>query len=278
MRIDFLILGAQKSGTTSLAHQLGQHPEVSFCRVKEPHYFSLEADRGKSISWYHDLFPSQSETRLGEGSTSYTFFPEYPDTVDRIFRYNPSMRLIYLVRNPISRIESQLTHDTLRGHLSSTDPEQAVFEDPRYLDRSRYLTQISRYLERFDRSSIHIEVFERMVADPSAALQRVLTFLGLDVSALPAIDLQPRNASLNHGHLRSLPAVELTRRAALRLPTPVVDVMRPWARRVGRGWLYRRALSRVELPQTVCTRVRDGLQNEVAGLERMLGSALPEWR
>lgn len=277
MQVDFMIIGAQKCGTTSLANQIAQHPDVAFCKVKEPHYFSREADRRRSIQWYHNLFRGRENLRCAEGSTSYTFFPEYPETVERIHKYNPSMRFIYVVRDPIARIESQLTHDRLRGHLTAS-PERAVFEDPRYLDRSRYATQMRRFIDRFDRSAIHLEVFERMIAGPESALRRVLAFLDLDPAPADDFDLTPRNASLSDGHLRSLPPLEFARRVALRLPAPLVDRFRGWARRGGDGWLYRQAKGRVVLSDTDRARLRDELHNEVEQIERLLGTTLTEWR
>ena len=76
MQVDFMVIGAHKSGTTSLAYQLGQHSQISFCREKEPHYFCTDKDSGQ-LEKYHNLFEPGMGQLYGEGSTSYTIYPEY---------------------------------------------------------------------------------------------------------------------------------------------------------------------------------------------------------
>ena len=85
MRVDFMIIGAQKAGTTSLAAQLAAHPQVCFCREKEPGYFHQTADWRAGLDGYHALYDPRPGQLLGEASTYYTFFPEYRGTAERLY-------------------------------------------------------------------------------------------------------------------------------------------------------------------------------------------------
>ena len=109
MKVDFFIVGAPKSATTSLFHYLGQHEGISMSTIKEPDFFShLELDKQKLyykskpvsyINTYHNLFLKKKKSQLlGEASVSYLF---YPKVSERIFSYNPNAKIIIVLRNPV---------------------------------------------------------------------------------------------------------------------------------------------------------------------------------
>jgi len=114
MRVDFMMIGAQKSGTTSLAAQLAAHPQICFCREKEPAYFHQVADWRAELDHYHALYDPRPGQLLGEASTHYTFFPQYRDTAARLYEYNPALKLIYIMRQPVDRIVSLYSHNFVR--------------------------------------------------------------------------------------------------------------------------------------------------------------------
>ncbi len=101
MLVDFMIVSAQKCGTTSLASQLAQHPDICFSRTKEPDYFNANSDWQSRLVQYHQLFDPQPEQLCGEASTMYTFLPEYMDTHVRLHAYNSNLKLIYIMRDPV---------------------------------------------------------------------------------------------------------------------------------------------------------------------------------
>ena len=275
-RTDFVIIGAQKCGTTSLAAQLGQHPGVCFCRVKEPHFFSRRADWRRRLARYDRLFPACGGRLRGEASTSYCFVDEYPDTAQRLSEYNPDLRLIYIMRHPIERIRSQLRHDVLTGRIRSTALDRVVLDDSRYVDRSRFAHQLQPYLERFERAQILPLLLEDLAADPKAELTRVLRFLGLTAAELQSIDVRPRNVSSVDGHLRRFPAQETTRRLAASLPGPALRGVRWFVESPARPLLYRRDVPPVRLPPAVESDLWRRLEPEVRWVEDFLGRDLGE--
>jgi hypothetical protein len=137
MRIDFVIIGAQKCGTTSLAEQLAQHPQICFSRNKEPGYFHQTEEWQAGLAKYHALFTPRNGQLCGEASTFYTFFPEWRATHKRLYAYNPNLKLIYIMRKPVERVISHYAHDLVR-HSVQEPPELAVFKNPAYINRSRY--------------------------------------------------------------------------------------------------------------------------------------------
>ena len=139
MQVDFMIIGAQKCGTSSLASMLSQHRQICFCKAKEPHFFSRHEDWATRLDVYHRLFSPRPGQLCGEASTSYSFLPEHGPTHERLHEYNPALRLLYLVRDPVERILSQYNHELLRGWTRGP-LEVEVLENPTYLDRSRYAT------------------------------------------------------------------------------------------------------------------------------------------
>jgi hypothetical protein len=195
MRVDFMIIGAQKCGTTSLASQLAEHPSICFCKIKEPGYFHKVEDWRSDLDAYHQLFAPEDGQICGEASTMYTFLPEWHGTHSRLFAYNPDLKLIYIMRNPVERVISNYAHDLVRGFVKAA-PESVVFEDPGYINRSRYGVQIRPYLELFPRENVLLLVFEEYVADQWKALQQICTFLEIPAELPGAVATVEKHKSV----------------------------------------------------------------------------------
>jgi Sulfotransferase domain len=178
---NFIVIGAMKAGTTSLFHYLQVHPQAYLSPLKEVDFFVEEKNWQRGLDWYRAQFDGAGpEIRaVGEASTLYTKFPEYQGVPERMARWIPEARLIYVVRNPIERIRSHYQHRVLAG--SERLPlEEAVLQDRRYLDCSRYAMQIERYLERFPREQILLETSEQLRSNRLSTMRRIYTFLGID--------------------------------------------------------------------------------------------------
>lgn len=197
---DFLIIGASKSGTTSLYDQLVEHPQIEPAAVKEVHFFDDRFDRG--IEWYRSQFPlanSRSHSRTGEASPYYLFHPHAPR---RIRRALPDVKLIALLRNPIERAYSHYQHE-VRVKRESLSFEEALAREPErlngelermledegynsfnyrrysYLARGRYADQIAVWRQLFPEAQLMVIKSEDFFADPGPTYQQVLQFLQL---------------------------------------------------------------------------------------------------
>ncbi|MEL7356077.1 MAG: sulfotransferase [Cyanobacteria bacterium J06560_6] len=182
-----LIVGAMKCGTTSFFNYLAEHPQVCPCEPKkEPNFFASDDNYAKGLEWYRSLWnynPSVHKVAL-EGSTSYTKM-KTPEVVERILetrdRTNVHFRFIYIVRDPIERVESHYTHAlTTKWGKNMMRLEQGI--DRKLIKISRYAEQIDAYYKKFPDKDILLLNFSDIKQDPSGTLQKTCQFLNLDTS------------------------------------------------------------------------------------------------
>lgn len=216
---DFVVIGAQKCGTSSLYNYLAQHPDLMPSFKKEIHYFDNGLERGqdhysKGELWYRAHFPlatPRNRRRLTfEASPMYCFHPEVPG---RIAALNPAMKLIFMVRDPVTRAVSHYYHEVGNG-CESLDFAAAIeseaertgaaiaagdYLDPEfthhtYSARGLYAEQLERYLALFPRDQVMVIDSAEFFADTDATLRRLFAFLGVDVD-VDITDLTPVNVS-----------------------------------------------------------------------------------
>jgi hypothetical protein len=215
---NFLILGAQKAGTTALFAYLRAHPEITGPAWKEVSYFDRHFARGER--WYRGQFPLVRKPHVGEASPSYVFHPLAPERVASLL---PDARLIVLVRNPADRAFSHYQHevalgreplsfeDALERESERVDGEvERMLAEPRYfseawwnytyLARGRYAEQLERWLAVFSRERLLIVPTDDLAASPGETYGRVLEFLGA-----PAHELEsyPRVFERSYEPMRS---------------------------------------------------------------------------
>ncbi|MBI1173624.1 sulfotransferase [bacterium] len=180
---DFLIIGAMKCGTSTLAAQLGAQPGLFITTPKEPNFFSDDATFARGLSWYESLFdPAPQGALKGEASTHYTKLPTHPRTLERLLPVLPGRRLIYVIRNPIDRAVSHYIHEWTMGQMTGSQMsgtiDEAFARHPELVDYGRYAMQIEPWLDAFGPEAIFLTSLEAMTADPQGVLDRVGAFLG----------------------------------------------------------------------------------------------------
>lgn len=274
MLVDFMLIGAQKCGTTSLAGQLAEHPEVCFCDIKEPGYFQQAEDWRAGLDEYHRLYSPQNGQICGEGSTMYTFLPEYTDTFLRIHAYNPDVKLIYMMRQPVERIVSHYTHNFVRK-IETQPPEIATISDPVYINRSRYSVQIRPYLELFGSDNILLLIFEEYIADQISMLKRIASFLNITPSFFDQSDTSPKHQSTGSYYLGSESLREFTKSSLFRKVRPYIPagIRQPLRRRLSDKIDEKPEFSPV-LRQTLWRFVED----DITCMESFLNRRLDMWR
>lgn len=180
MRVDFMIIGAQKCGTSTLFDILDSHPSIVGSRPKETNFFSLSQDWRNDLRGYEGLFELKEGALYFEASTSYTFYPLRNLRIwDDIFDYNPKMKFIYLVRNPIERVVSNYMHAYERGY-TDLDIEEAIRTEPVFIDVTRFYTQVSPYIRRFGRSNVLLIDFDDLIQSRQTVLRAISEFLAID--------------------------------------------------------------------------------------------------
>jgi hypothetical protein len=211
-RVNFLIVGTQKGGTSALAKFLAAHQEICMAPNKEVHFFDTEAytrcaDDDEAIAAaYRQAFPNFSGQRhVGEATPIYMFLP---GTVDKIHRYNPEMKLICVLRDPVERALSHYAMERGRGRETFPLPMALLAEPWRlrnrklepiasrttrhhtYLSRGFYSEQIENLLRRFPRAQLHTLTSDDLWDRHEESLQKIYRFLG--VADLTAIAPQER--------------------------------------------------------------------------------------
>lgn len=179
-RPDYIIIGAMKCGTSTLAAQLGAQPGMFMTTPKEPNFFSDDAVFANGMAWYASLFePAAPGDMKGEASTHYTKLPDLPHALPRLADALPTPKLIYLIRNPVERAISHYMHEWSIGTIK-TPLDEALHTFPALINYGVYGMQIAPWVERFGADAIHVDTLEAMKADPQGLLDRVGRFLGRD--------------------------------------------------------------------------------------------------
>ncbi|MFN3231034.1 MAG: sulfotransferase family protein [Alphaproteobacteria bacterium] len=201
-RPDFVIIGAQKAGTTSLFNYLAQHPLVQRALRKEVHYFDNHYANGEH--WYRSHFPIEAELRAAGALTGEAtpYYMAHPHALQRIRSDLPDAKLIAVLRDPVERAVSHYFHEIRHGneHLSLTaaleteddrispellrmtenpDYKSATHQRFTYLARSRYIEQLRPLLKEGATHELLILRAEDLFADPVATMQKAFEFLGL---------------------------------------------------------------------------------------------------
>lgn len=177
---DFIIIGAMKCGTTTLASQLGAQDGLFMTDPKEPNFFSDDDIYAKGSGWYSALFDSAAPGDiLGEASTHYTKLPTHPKVIERMTAAIAAPRLIYMIRNPVDRLVSHFIHEWSQGVLAgSASIEEAVAQHGPLIDYSRYAYQIAPFIEAYGREAILLTSLERLKADRNGELVRIAAHIG----------------------------------------------------------------------------------------------------
>jgi len=186
---NFLIVGAQKSGTTTLYDILNNHPEVNMSKIKEVNYFTSEKKMSKGLKFYSSFFYKKKATQkiTGEASPGYMNNLYIPKLIKNQLG---DVKIIMILRNPVKRAYSQYWDN--RRHLSESLTESEIIgryltdeyssKSKGYFSRGVYIKYIEEYLKYFKRSDIHIMIFEELIDNPKKELKKLYNFLGIDDS------------------------------------------------------------------------------------------------
>lgn len=190
-KVDFILIGAQKGGTTAAGFYLSQHPKVCFANG-EPHFFDRDF-APTNYDRYHSLFPKKFENlaediKIGEKTPSYAYIF---DSINRIHQYNPEIKLVLSLREPVSRAYSQWGMYRGMGRFKGTFEEfmlvhsnekiENIKQNSSYpIQRGLYFSQIQNILSLFDKSQLKIIISEEMRVTTHEIINEVFDFLALE--------------------------------------------------------------------------------------------------
>jgi len=176
----FVVIGAQKSGTTALHAYLSVHPGISMSSPKELNFFIEDWNWPKGVDWYGGRFDARLAVR-GESSPHYTAHPHWTGVPQRMAQTIPDARLIYLVRDPLARIASHYTNLWM-GRREQQPLSAVLAPTSRYVIRSRYMYQLEQFLAVYPRDRILAIEHRDLLTRRHETLERVYRFVGADAT------------------------------------------------------------------------------------------------
>ena len=203
-RLDFILAGAQKSGTTALHYFLNKHPDITMGDQQEMHFFDNDEFFAGTVDYdlLHRHFPRVARSTIaGECTPSYLY---WKPAAERICQYNPRIKLLVLLRNPIDRAFAHWNMQRFKGR-EPLDFLEAVKEEKiriagappiearrfAYVDRGLYAQQLERFFQFFPREQVKVMKFEDFQTHQRETLDSIFSFLGL--KPLAAIRSRDRN-------------------------------------------------------------------------------------
>jgi len=203
-KLDFILAGAQKSGTTALHYFLEKHPRITMGDQEEMHFFDDDGLFSGPVDYelLHRHFPLLPRSTIaGECTPSYLY---WKPAAERIWNYNPRIKLLVLLRNPVERAFAHWNMQRFKGR-EPLDLLDAVKEEksriagapPRearrfaYVDRGFYVQHLERFFRFFSREQMMIIKFEKFRQEQRETLDSIFSFLG--VKPLPSFRSKDRN-------------------------------------------------------------------------------------
>lgn len=196
-KIDFIVVGAQKAGTTALAYYLSQHENIDMGKTKEIHFFDNESafkNEEPDYSAYHSHFNFDDPEKVyGEATPIYIY---WEPAAKRIWKYNKDIKLVAILRNPVERAFSHwnmevgrgaeeetfslaIRHEAMRCRSSLPDQNRVCS----YVDRGFYSEQVRRLRRYFREDQLFIAKYESFKANQEQEMYNIFEFLGVDKDA-----------------------------------------------------------------------------------------------
>lgn len=308
---NFLIIGAPKSGTTSIFSYLKQHPQIYTSPVKEPAFFAFEGMKldgsvgpfaeglknrpSDSLKWYQErvsvaitnleeyrgLFKEVSDEKaIGEASPGYMYFSQSPE---RIHHYVSDVKLIAILRNPADRAYSSLVHRAQYGLDSKADFSKILKKEDYNIDdewwgfhheirTGFYYKQLKRYYERFSPSQIRVYLYENLETSALSLMQDIFSFLEVDEKFVP-------NVSKKY-LISAIPKNKLWHRF-LTKPNPIKGLAKKllpekFRQSLGKS-LIEQNMGKPPKPPEVRRQLLDIYREDITQLQELIGQDLSHW-
>ncbi|EDZ95516.1 sulfotransferase [Limnospira maxima CS-328] len=288
---NFLIIGVEKSGTTSIYNYLNQHPEVYMSPVKETNFlereWSLEESRKPSridtLDKYTDLFKNvTNEKAIGEVSPNYLF--KYKTSIPKIYKLLPNAKLIAILRHPVERAYSDyLMHirDVIGGKNVPSLSAQAT-KDPITsftIRKGLYAEPLAAFFEAFGRDNIKVYLYDDLQESATAFMQDIYEFIGVDPTFIPDTSKRaqkaavPKNQTVNTV-LRTQNLVRKTVASILRLFLSEATRQKIRDRLLAANYQSKAALPLAEEERQL---LQDLYREDILKLQELLETDLSHW-
>jgi len=174
-KINFLFIGADRCGSKSMHYILNQHPNCFVPSIADPYFFDRKYDKG--FDWYHKFFKNVLNTHSAIGELSHDYIHSKL-AAQRIYDYNPNIKLVITLRNPIDRTYSSYASALSAGVINETF-EQAIDNIPMFIENSLYADKLDFYFSIFKKEQIKVLFFDDLLVNPILFYKDLFSFLKL---------------------------------------------------------------------------------------------------
>lgn len=200
---DFLIVGAQKAGTTTLHHYLSLHPDIHFPEKKEIHFFDKKNINSDNVFKYSKNFSQAKSSQFcGEATPIYMY---YPEALHNIHREIGDLKIIIIVRQPVFRAYSHYWHEIKNGYEYKSFVD-SIYRKPKnsdyyirhhsYIERSCYSSQIENAKKLFGKDNVKVIKMENMMNEPLKYVNCVLRFISPSLTSIQELHPEVKNSSM----------------------------------------------------------------------------------
>lgn len=295
-RPNFLIVGAAKSGTTSLHHYLNQHPNVYMPMIKETYFLTGLTSHDfppyfknpivDSLEDYDRLFTGARDSEaVGEACVAYLYF--YKQTIPHIKAYLHDPRIIIVLRNPVDRAFSHFLELKALGYEELTFEQAIEIENDRalkghwwwssqYVDIGRYSSQVAAYIAAFGREQVTVFLYEDFAQNPHAVTTRIFRDIGVDGSFLPDVRIRHKSTGVAKNQLWSRLLIKDNRlRGLYRSILPFT-----WRSKIHSDWIARlrdKSLRKPALDPATRQTLQEVYWAEIKRLQTLTGIDFEKW-
>jgi len=285
---NFICIGAQKSGTTTLFDLLKLHPDIYLPSCKETHFFDKNDRYLRGFQWYESEFFSEvrGERAIGEITPIYMYLDYVPKRICNSL--GVEIKLIFILRNPIDRAYSHYWMNYKKGYekecfdsainLEKERIQNGEFEKDKfsYIDRGFYSDQIKRYLRYFPKENMCFVIFEKFVKDIKETMKRIFTFLEVEPHSEIKYNVKSNPASASRfSFLRNVVYGYSGFKKIMRLLVPSKKIRRSIVKIIGN--INIKSLEKPEIRKDTSTRLIEIYKREVKELENLIGEDLSLW-
>lgn len=291
---NFFIVGAAKCGTTSLANNLRQHPQIFMSPRKEPFYFVKDAGY-RDFDEYMALFKNAGDAKaIGEASTGYLFDEDAPSAIKKQF---PDAKIIIMLRNPADMAFSHWRHMRIVGNETKSFEEATSDNERRYrttddfkcrvvdwwatylyLERALYYHQVKRWLDVFGEDNVRVYIFEEFTKNQEKFYKDIFKFLGVDVNFTPNFTWSNEGGELRSGVLKNM--FLFTKTAKDRFPHIRKLLPVPLRAKIQRFLLDINVKKggKIEMHSETRRKLEAFFMDDVHNLEKLLGRGISAWK
>ncbi len=190
MKVDFMIIGAGRSGTTTIYKYLERHKEVNFSTIKEVHYFSIDSLYQRGTQYFHSFFDKKNEKSVPVAADTYLFIDH--QAIERIYEYNPNMKFLVMLRKPVDRAFSGYNYAVNNGYLNKNisfleaiEKETEILQNSTIQDKnnlcnayqSLYCRHLDKWTEFFPKENFLLLKTSELKNEPQNLLHKISEFL-----------------------------------------------------------------------------------------------------